>query len=475
MFSKGLLGIGFCVVLNVARRQPVAGGAPPGGAPSGSLADREGPPATTAAEMPSTISNFVPYAAPVLAAVVLCLAQPAAAAEPPATRERVPPPAYSVFIPVDGKQQPTGGKYLVPEAFYSELYRRAARHAETPQGWIISAAAYRAVLAEDAAGTAAQQGSSEHVVDHLTAAYEIRVFNAAARGNGARVRIPLRRDEVSLVPDQALLDERPVQPEWENDGAALLLEIAEPGEYRLELTLRPNVRPESRAGGFDLAIPRVPGARLEVNVPTGGPAVTVPSALGAVHWEEIPSRWIAELGPADRLAVRWHNGTADAGEAADVQQLQWLTIEPGCVLLNVRLKAKTAAGQVRKLQVKADSSLELLPDAKNTVRQVFTPGYPLAGRDATQTLEFQLPAAGAGTDGAPARGSQWSATLDLRFLCTSASSIGTFRAPQIEVVGARPGRTWLAVSIDPSLECQLPAGVPGCPLVGPRRRPTPPP
>ena len=237
--------------------------------------------------MPSTLTGIVPFGAPLLAAVMLCGWNSAAAGEP----AKSPPATHSVFIPVDEKQQPTQGKYFLPEPFFAELYRRAALQAEKPQGWMIASAVYRAALAEDAA----QAG---HVVDRLTAEFEIRVFNAAAR-----VRIPLRREEVSLEPGQAQLDDRAVQPEWEPDGSALLLEIAEPGEYRLELTLRPTVQPGSRPSGLDLAIPRVPTARLEFSVPTGGPQVEFPSALGAVRWEEVQSRWTAELGPSDRLAA----------------------------------------------------------------------------------------------------------------------------------------------------------------------------
>ena len=48
------------------------------------------------------------------------------------------------------------------------------------------------------------------------------------------------------------------------------------------------------------------------------------------------------------------------------------------------------------------------------------------------------------------------ATFDLHFLCSGASSLGTFRVPQIEVVDARPVRRSLAVSIDPALEYQMP-------------------
>ena len=413
VFSRGLLAVMFCLLLRLVKRRT----SPPGTQP-----------AQRPREVPSTLTNIVPFGAPLLAAVMLCSAGATSAAATP---------AYSVFIPVNDKQEPTGGKYFVSETFFSELYRRAALHAEKPQGWLITSAVYRTALAEDAS----LQG---HVVDRLTAEYEIRVFNT-----GARVCIPLRREDVSLVPGQAQLDERPVQPDWDADGRTLLLDIAEPGEYRLELTLRPNVRPENRSAGFEMAIPRVPTARLEFSVPTGGPSVEVPSALGEVRWEEMPSRWVAELGPSDRLAVAWQDtatrtrervpaGYPAAGGPVNVEQFQWLKIEPGCVLLHVRLKARST-GPLRRLLVKADAGLELLPETRPAARLV-----PAGTDDATQAYEFQLPqSTGAET------------TLDLHFLCPGGSGIGTFHAPKIEVPGARMGRHWLAVSVDPSLEYQL--------------------
>src|SRR5208283_5248315 len=145
---------------------------------------------------------------------------------------------------------------------------------------------------------------------HLAAELDIRVFNASAR-----VRIPVRRDEVSLEPGQAKLDDRTIQSDWEPDGSALFLVITEPGEHRLELTLRPIARGDSHPSDFDLTVPRVPTARLDFTVPTGGPRVEFPSALGAVRWEEVQSRWIVELGPSDRLAARWQDAVP-AGAAA---------------------------------------------------------------------------------------------------------------------------------------------------------------
>jgi hypothetical protein len=407
VFTGGLLAVPACLLVALARK-PVNAEA--------------SPPAEISRELASTLTNVVPYGAPVVAALMLSYAG-WVRAEPP----RGAPVTQSVFIPVNDKREPTGGKYLVPESFFTELYRRAALRVERPQGWLIATATYRAALGEEGATRA-------FAVDRLTAEFEIHVFDASAR-----VRIPLRRDEVALVPDQAQLDDRPVQPEWEADGSALLLDIAEAGDYRLVLTLRPNVRPEVR-GGFEVAIPRVPGARLEIAASPGGPTVAVPTAHGAVRWEVIPSRWIAELGPADRLVARWQDAPIDADEPVDVQQLQWLKIEQGCVLLDLRLKAKFLSEQSHRLQVKTDPSLELLPDPTAAAQPTVS-----LGTDGKQIIDCQMPASS-------------SATLDLRFLCTAMPSVGMVRAPQIEVISSQPGQPWLAVSVDRSLGYPLHGG-----------------
>ena len=417
IFSHGLLGVIFCLLLGLLRRMTVVGET--GSRYSGS--------ANPSGEMASTLTGVLPYGAPLFAALMLCGWNSASADE--TTKSAAV--TQSVFIPVDEKQQPTRGKYFLSEPFFAELYRRAALRAEKPQGWMITSAVYRAALAEDAA----QAG---HMVDRLTAEFEIRVFNAAGHPLAGRVRIPLRREEVSLEPGQAQLDDRAVQPDWEPDGAALLLDIPEPGDYRLELTLRPTaghplVVGSNRLSGLDLAIPRVPTSRLEFSVPTGGPQIEFPSALGAVRWEEVQSRWIVELGPSDRLAARWQDAVPAGAAAVDVEQLLWLKIEPGCVLLDVRIKAKAAGGQLRGLLVRTDPALELLPSK--------TPNGPTVqarGGDPLPTYEIQWPPPASlpsrSGEPSPAGGTrlQVAATVDLHFLCSGASSLGTIRLPPVE-------------------------------------------
>ena len=416
MMSTAMLAVLFCLCAGLLRRRHEAASPMP-------VPDE-------ASDLPSTITGIVPFSVPILMAAVLLVSDPLHAAQPK-QKETPQPPTYSVFVPVDEHQQPTGGKYYVPEALFDQLYHRAAVRAEKPQGWLIASATYRASLSKETA-------SQRFVVDQLTAEFDIHVF-----GSVARVKIPFRHEEVKLLPGEALLDGRPIQPEWEANNDSLVIEIAEPGEYRLEVSLRPTMRTGNGSSGFDLAIPRLATSRLELGVPAGAPVVDIPSAAGSVRLEEQPSRWVADLGPTDQLSVRWQDATATGGAAGaiDVEELLWLRILPGSVLLDAKLKLKVVAGQLRRLQIVTDPGLQLLPlsgpDAP-TVQTQNTSGQP-------QSLQLQW-----------SRPISEATTVETRFLWTGVSSVGNLRLPQFEVLNARPIRRWLAVSVDSALEHHLP-------------------
>ena len=145
---------------------------------------------------------------------------------------------------------------------------------------------------------------------------------------------------------------------------------------------------------------------------------------------------MAELGPADRLTIRWQDaaGAASAAPAVDAKELFWLKIQPGSVVIDARLKLKVVAGQLRRLQLATDPCLQLLPLAgpdPPTVQVRTAAGQP-------QIIELQWPHAIAK-----------SAVIDARFLVAGASSVGNLRLPQVDVLDVRPTKRWLAVSVDP--------------------------
>jgi hypothetical protein len=348
-------------------------------------------------------------------------------AEKKAAEKKTPSAPYSVFVPVDEHQQPSGGKYYVPEPFYDRLYRRAASLAEKPQGWLMAGGVYRAALAKE-------EMSQRLAVEELRAEFDLHVFS-----NSVRVRIPFSRDEVQLLPGASQLDGRAIQPQWSADGSALVVEIPEPGQFRLELALGPTLRNAAGGSGFSLAIPRLATARLELTLPEGAPPIEVPSACGAIRQEEQATRLVAELGPADRLTVRWQDpaGAAGAAPVIDADELFWLKIQPGSVVIDARLKLKVAAGQMRSLQLIADPSLQMLPlvGPDPPAIRVRTP----AGQPQVIELQWARPVTDA-------------TVVDAEFLLTGASSVGNLRLPQLDLADVRAKKRWLAVSIDPALE-----------------------
>ena len=232
-------------------------------------------------------------------------------------------------------------------------------------------------------------------------------------------------------------------------------------------------------------------------MPAGGPSMTFPTAiLGTSTGKRFLHAGPPKSAPPSGSPCAGKTAHLDPIESLDVQQLQWLTIEPTCVLLNVRLKAKSPSGQIRRLQVKADASLQLLTAgtarnewSSNSIREVAEPG------GTTHTFDIQLPTS-----------ARNEVQVDLRFLCSGAGGVrgtgapghagervaagrggsaagslaggvGSFRVPRIEITGAgapessRVGSEgprsrlaaprWIAVSIDPSLEWQTTSGTTG--------------
>jgi hypothetical protein len=344
-------------------------------------------------------------------------------------------PDYRIFIPIDADKKPVGTKLYLPEAFYRELYRGAAARKEEAQGWLLGKAVYQGALAR-------QPGAGRLACDVMKAQFDLHVF-----GRMMQVMLPFHRENVELVPDGATLDGRPIDLRWAPDGSALEFEVPEPGDYRLELQLRPAVRQLGRRGGFEISVPRVAESRLELVLPEEIASVEVPSAVGPVRAENDPPRIMAQLGPANRLAVRWPEtlqpGMAEGGIDAD--QLTWLRVRPGSAVVDERFIIHAPENQVRRLQLAAEGGLRLLP---------------LQGNDAP---DVQIRSQG---DQRQIITLQWNRTLksetvlDLSFLVTGASGVGNFHLPQIEMLDTQTDKRWLALSVDPLLEHQS-QGVPG--------------
>lgn len=423
-FLGGAAGLLFCLF----RRVPSDG--KPQAAASGEKPSSQGTRAVPVGGSSATgRASQVSLGLWVLAGLVLAGAAAGSMAQEPgkAAPESSGSPVYQVIVPTDaGQKVPT--KYLVPETFYAELQRRAAGPADRLPPWSLSGAVYR--------GLAAWKAAPEQLaVLDCRAFYDLEVF-----GRNVRLVLPLGSELVQPVPAGVLLDGRPATVRSIGE-AGLELEIAEPGRYRLEVPL--HVTPQSASGwsGFETRIPSLPTARLEWTVPRDALAIEVPSALGRVTFAPEEGRLAAELGPAPRLAMRWPEGPgrSPGGPLMDVEQLLWLKIQPGSVVLDTTFRCRMLHGRARYLEVLADPRLRLAPleGDRSRLAQVETTPGPL------QTFRFAL---------APTVPDQFDAAVS--FLVTDTSGVGHLRLPLISVPAGRTVRRWLAVSVDAALQHQ---------------------
>jgi hypothetical protein len=410
LVSAAFLALVVCLLWNWLRRarQPVT--------------DEDSSPST---EVRSTAS--APALGMLLVATWLATQSTATAAEPEQQAPTAKPPAthYDVFIPTDDRGQPTGGKYLLPEGLYNQLHRQAAAAQPAPP-WMITAAEYRASLAW-------QAGPEGMGVERIKAVFQLSVFEPRAR-----VRIPLSQAAAELIEAETLLDGRPVRCQWDLDGGGLLVDVAGPGVCRVQLGLRPAVKTVGAQVGFDLPIPALAQARLDLAVPADAPRFEFPSASGAISWSEEGCRWLVDLGPSSRLAVFWPSGVrrASGGNKIDVEELLWLKVQPNAVLIDTRFKYKVVEGQLRQLEIACDPRLRLLPPRNGglTVTEAqATPG---------QVQRIRLDLARPVTDQFVFEGT---------LLLTGTAPVGNLRLPLLESVGARRTKRWLALSVDSAL------------------------
>lgn len=348
-------------------------------------------------------------------------------------------PVYQVLIPVDEKQQPTGGKYYVPEPLFRELQAAASHRSDDGRGWTLCSAVYRGILSW-------QSASEQFAMEELRASFDLHVL-----GRQVRVRIPLGRAEVEPFPNGIALEGRSLQPTWPDADGDLSFEVAEPGRYRLEVAVRPIAKKVSGTSVVDWRIPRLAASRVELTLPPEAPQVDFPSALGEVVREPDPSRFVVSLGPTDRLQAVWSESGSRAADqlAVDVEQLLWFKVRPDAVVLDAVFQFRILEGRLREIELACDPRLRYYApaDGRSPVAQ--------ATRDAHDpgTLRLKLAEEATGKLVVPAT-----------FLLEGSSGVGRHRLPWLDVANARSIRRWLALSVDSALDYELSPGREASPI-----------
>jgi hypothetical protein len=384
----------------------------------------------------SKVSSSAAIASPVvlcLGALLLVLAATAAAQTPPPQPPAEPvKPAdniYEVVVPIDDQKQPIGDYVFLPRPFYDALYQRIAIAKSIPRGWLLTSAEYRCVLDWESAG-------SRFDVAELAVTYEVDVLQPKTR-----VLIPLARAGLSLLQDRCQLDGKAVQADWQPDDKSLGLTVETPGKHQLELVLIPAIHNDGQTARLDVSIPPLASSRLKIQPPSGAFDLEVPTARGGTYSDADSGQQITELGPTDRLEVRWPvtSGTRSASSKLDVEELFWLKVRAASVVVDARFKFSAFEGSIRQLQLLAEPRLRLLSlDASRPVARQ----YVREGDSQTIVVEFQEPFGN-------------EVTLSASFLLTGTSGIGNLRLPWLEAHADRTLQHWLAVSVSPSLEFKV--------------------
>ena len=346
-------------------------------------------------------------------------AEPKSMGEPPAKR-----PVYNVVVPVDKQDRPMGDNVFVPQPLYDELFARLARPDGKTQDGLLTSAIYHGSLARDA-------GETLTVSTDWTADFDLQTFV-----DESRILIPFGGEGAHLVPDGVRLDGRPTEFDWKNSGRSLGIVVPHSGRHELELLFRPVPQTANSATAIDLVTPRTPNARLRLDAPSDVP-VEVPSAEGLVSRDE-HGAVIAELGANDQLSIRAGQPAALESKPllSAVDELLWLRIRPGSVVLDTRLTLHVAKGSLRQVQLITDPRLRRLP---------LEDGSPVA-QVRTETAEFHTISL------ALARPITDEVAMKLSFLLTDTSGIGNLRLPRLDVVGTQTVNRRLAVSIESPLE-----------------------
>ncbi len=369
-----------------------------------------------------------------LIAVGSPLAAQAAEPEQPAQSPAI------IWVPArDGK--PTGDDYYVPETFLTKLLDQASEIEASTPDWLLREADYYGSLVWLATGESL-------TVNEFTAEFSIEVIRP-----NKRVLIPFGKTVDNWNIKAAWIDGRPVEdPTWEpaveepNAKPVGFAFSAEPSSScRVKLQLQPILSYGLQPGGFHLDVPPVPTSHLKLTIPADAPRIEVPSAAGNLVQQ--PLKINADLGPVDRLEVKWQQtGRASSRKATRVSELLWMNVSVGGTLVDAQFHFDLG-------QDSHQGELELIHDPRLDQRGT----YEVLGAklDHVDTV-----AASGDGKGQPLIREKLSLTevqgtkvvVQGQFEVRAASGIGNLRLPCLRSEGFDVAQRWVAATVDPQLQ-----------------------
>ncbi len=336
---------------------------------------------------------------------------------------------HRLFIPTDDKGKPTGNKYFLSDEFLKILIEHSASGYEAPGDWILNGAKYSGELSE-------QMGQKS-----VTGGSWILTFAIETLSRDATIVLPLVQSEADWSPT-AMLDGVPLPIEWRDSGRSCTIQVPEPGRYSLSLTCTPKTTTAEGLAQIDLAIPPIPGARVDVRYPEDASGVSVAKA-SAISGSNTERTVRAELDRANRLIVRWSHADKSAGSTTglSISEMRWLHVTPTALELTIKCILEGSGRRPDSLVFSYNNqwSLQTSPKSLNA--------KTLENDDTGEQSTLRVPIASQSSD---------RQEISVRWRLERSPQLGNFRLPSIELTSVAPSKRWLAISSDPAFECEVP-------------------
>ncbi|HIN95236.1 MAG TPA: hypothetical protein EYN03_06300, partial [Planctomycetes bacterium] len=334
---------------------------------------------------------------------------------------------YRLLIPVDEKNQPVGQYDYLPETFFDELHRRAAKVSQKQDrlGWLIKEAQYRADC--DWLAVRNQQESASFV-----ATIHIDVLQP-----NQTVSIQVPRETVELSEPQ--LNGQEISLNWSAEGDAFIVEIEDAGAYVLQYRLRPIIRSIGGKRAVQFRVPRVPMTQLRFPQSAEMPEISVLKSSGAVGRQLPSGDLVANLGGCGQLGFTWtwQPSVAEFPAQTSVEQLTWMKVSPHSVVVDTQFRFSVLRGKVEQIQLRVDPRLRILPlRAGQLVR-----GTPRVREGDINTILIEL-----------AEPMERDFTLPISFYMNETSGVGQLQMPTLEAVADRVVSRQLGVSVSDRLQ-----------------------
>ncbi|MEX0643168.1 MAG: hypothetical protein WD468_10735 [Pirellulales bacterium] len=335
---------------------------------------------------------------------------------------------HRVLIPVDAESRPSGTKAYVSEQLLQRLLADSAESSPKAGQWLLTNASYRGELHRSS------EGEEEMVAGEWRMKLDIEVL-----GRNTTIRLPLVRDEADW-PNTVQLDGIPSPLEWSEDGRSCSVEIVEPGRFELSIAFVPRVRESAAQNQVELTLPPCWGAAFEMRRPAEMNGLEVEG----VNWQPVGDRasvvMSGDLDDSGRIVFHWPRTKTPLGtKDARIAELRWLRVGTSGVEMEVKYVAPRDAPLPESLTIVGDRHWELVSDGQAVGNVRIT--KESAGRN---TVRVALK---------PDVAQRGEAALFWRL--ANPPNLGRLRLPLMQLRSRQPTSSWFAISIDPTLECEI--------------------